>query len=1159
MAGNLERIRLMELDLDIDLMLKKASESKKKIEEIQATVKKFSSGIKENQKLIQDNSNEMQLAQRAINRMQTAYDALTDEQKKNSDVGGQLLNQINQQKAKYNEAKTMVDTLSKSQTEYRKELELHQSELRKEQKEYSALKRQVDVVNKVMDESLGTIRTTDGSIDQLTQALAHNRKIYRSLPEDIRDNSKAGKELKKVIDEQDKAYKDLNSSIGVNQVHVGDYRGQLEDLFNSLKAGQPIIPALTTAFKGLYAQFIALAMNPIGATIAALTAIAGVTKMWYDYNLEMSKSTQLVQQFTGLVGSELQSITVKTRELAEVSGESEKAILQAVTATAKAYGISYTEAFQKVQDGWIRSGKAADDYFDNTSEYVTHFDNAGYSADEFFSILEAGAKNGTYKDKLVDTIKEFSLRFNDLPKSAKDAMEGTFGKPFTDSLILAYKNGEINAKQVLERMISKGKELGLSYEDTGAIVAGVMGAMGEDAGGYNKVVESINDGLSNTHRELTEVEKAQKLEIETTQLLEEKWASLFDQSGGTFEMLKAEGKAWLNGVLINLIDGVINFANGFIETYNKSLMLRLGINGLLAGFKNLGVVVMSTLKLVWNGLATTGNLLKSVLTLDVEGVKKSLSEGFKNVKDIVVSGAKGILNNAEDAFKNSKFGTLNAMTFNTQSFTNAIKENTDETKKNTLSSLDNAKAKDKKTKASKDSKKATDEEKKATELLNKEIDKHTKTLQEIVDAKVELALQELENDIKNREEKLKLEEQFTQDIYNANAKLFQDKHDLKLKEIEEEKRLNLQKIENEKQAEEKRINDLKLNEEAKAIFLQTNQEKYQAELDLINQNYNQKVLENDNVLNQSRKENDNKWNAKLLEEKKLKDDLEFQNKLLKIETDSQNEYAKKLEIENLQYEQDKARLEERRIAEEISLQEFNARKELLENQHAFNTKEIERSVNEFKAQQRSDNFASFAGLLGQESALGKTFYAAQITNDTYQKASQSFNQGRVFASNPLTAPLAPNAFLQGALTIAQGLGQLKKLVAPKLKFQDGGLLDGPSHAQGGIPFTINGQSGFEAEGGEYIINKKSTQQFLPLLNLINGKKINPTGLFQNGGIVTSQMRVNAQASNNVDYNLLASKIAEANRSLPKPNVSVAVTEINKAQGDYAKVEQRGNF
>ncbi len=48
------------------------------------------------------------------------------------------------------------------------------------------------------------------------------------------------------------------------------------------------------------------------------------------------------------------------------------------------------------------------------------------------------------------------------------------------------------------------------------------------------------------------------------------------------------------------------------------------------------------------------------------------------------------------------------------------------------------------------------------------------------------------------------------------------------------------------------------------------------------------------------------------------------------------------------------------------------------------------------------------------------------------------------------------------------------------KFAKGGLLTGPSHSQGGI------KTGYgELEGGEFVVNKRSTRSFMPLLNAIN--------------------------------------------------------------------------
>ena len=47
------------------------------------------------------------------------------------------------------------------------------------------------------------------------------------------------------------------------------------------------------------------------------------------------------------------------------------------------------------------------------------------------------------------------------------------------------------------------------------------------------------------------------------------------------------------------------------------------------------------------------------------------------------------------------------------------------------------------------------------------------------------------------------------------------------------------------------------------------------------------------------------------------------------------------------------------------------------------------------------------------------------------------------------------------------------------------MVEGPSHAQGGIPFTVAGQGGYEMEGGEFIVNKRASSMHRDLLERIN--------------------------------------------------------------------------
>lgn len=69
------------------------------------------------------------------------------------------------------------------------------------------------------------------------------------------------------------------------------------------------------------------------------------------------------------------------------------------------------------------------------------------------------------------------------------------------------------------------------------------------------------------------------------------------------------------------------------------------------------------------------------------------------------------------------------------------------------------------------------------------------------------------------------------------------------------------------------------------------------------------------------------------------------------------------------------------------------------------------------------------------------------------------------------------------------------------KFAEGGLLVGRSHAQGGIPMTVNGQGGYEAEGGEYIMKKSAVNSYgVGFMEAINNMRL--PKLFADGGLIT---------------------------------------------------------
>lgn len=135
---------------------------------------------------------------------------------------------------------------------------------------------------------------------------------------------------------------------------------------------------------------------------------------------------------------------------------------------------------------------------------------------------------------------------------------------------------------------------------------------------------------------------------------------------------------------------------------------------------------------------------------------------------------------------------------------------------------------------------------------------------------------------------------------------------------------------------------------------------------------------------------------------------------------------------------------------------------------------------------------------------------------------------------------APNLALQ-ILTGITGAAQLATVMAtPIPKASRGMLLKGNSHAQGG---TL-----IEAEGGEAIINKRSTMMYTPLLSAIN----------QAGGGVAFD---GGYARRNLTSKELSAKDIEriVEKTLRGQKIYVAVDDIRREDRKYASLEATKNW
>lgn len=116
-------------------------------------------------------------------------------------------------------------------------------------------------------------------------------------------------------------------------------------------------------------------------------------------------------------------------------------------------------------------------------------------------------------------------------------------------------------------------------------------------------------------------------------------------------------------------------------------------------------------------------------------------------------------------------------------------------------------------------------------------------------------------------------------------------------------------------------------------------------------------------------------------------------------------------------------------------------------------------------------------------------------------AAQAFVQALASQPPPYSYGLAAiSAGLVSAKANAEVVAISRRKFFP-VQYAEGGEVVGASHKDGGVPFTVNGQGGYEMEGGEFIMDKQATSKYKPMLEamLTKNRPHNNDRFFANGG------------------------------------------------------------
>ena len=158
------------------------------------------------------------------------------------------------------EMKALKDALNKggiSVQEYTRQMALLQNAQRENQREQRAYDNLISSHIAVQHQTMQANNTLTGSIRELGTALAQNRRIYEDFTQAQRESAE-GRQLLETIHAQDEAYRELQRSIGVTQVDVGNYRQAILDALGDNQAFGTSMNGIVNSFNNLRVNVIAL-------------------------------------------------------------------------------------------------------------------------------------------------------------------------------------------------------------------------------------------------------------------------------------------------------------------------------------------------------------------------------------------------------------------------------------------------------------------------------------------------------------------------------------------------------------------------------------------------------------------------------------------------------------------------------------------------------------------------------------------------------------------------------------------------------------------------------------------------------------------------------------------------------------------------------------
>lgn len=546
----------------------------------------------------------------------------------------------------------------------------------------------VRALQKEIQNNVRTENEQEGSLKQLRAQLSNATKKYDEMAKAEREGAK-GQALAKHINEITEKLKLAEEETQRYYRNVGNYYNSMmqaaDDLQGTEFFGMDIVndtevsniiklaqnmDGLTGKLKAFGKTAIGLVMNPYFAALAGVVGVGMTFKWFYDYNKGLMEATRLTKEFTGYTGEALETMRNSIAATADSMGKDFNDVLATADNLMANYHLSGEEAMKVINDGFASGADLSGDMLNKIQQYAPTFHDAGISADQMVAIIQQ-TRSGIFSDKGLDIIDMASKKIREMSSGTASSLDaiGISSKQVQQDLA----NGTKSTFDVIQEVSTKMKNFGADSQQVGDVLKNVFGKQGAQAGiQLIEQLDTMTTDIEEVKKQTGEWGETQLENIKLHKELNSYLSSMFDMSQHGFEEMIEKGKMFGTKILIQIMKGLFNTINYFIDWYNESLLLRGIINAIGINFR----LMWNAIKLVCNlaidafkrmGFAAKGmlDILEGIVTFDLSKAQ----QGFKEMFDIsgtikeawhdIKNAGIEIGNTFADGFENTVHGRLN--------------------------------------------------------------------------------------------------------------------------------------------------------------------------------------------------------------------------------------------------------------------------------------------------------------------------------------------------------------------------------------------------------------------------------------------------------------------------------------------------------------------